>query len=306
MREHLYKKIATYLTASILGIPIVLSGQTIGPFASRFDRYVTALGLNRCEIITFRDLSVSRDRVKRIGVTKPVLIDAADDAMKLSSLTSTAKRELLESEMGDNWQQGSSSLLVALNMKSSLMYFKDFQRVDEALEGEVNCMAEIGNYLVSKYGAKLIFVPTDINPSQGDIGFHQQVSDRISNSCEAHLVNSGYNAVQIKGLLAGCDLAIGTRYHFCVFAASELVPFLGIASGVYQRTKLEGLSNLCGIPESFYLGDMESSQIDQLKPYIDCLILNRTRIKDRLASIVPLLATRSALATEYSLRFLRA
>lgn len=78
----------------------------------------------------------------------------------------------------------------------------------------------------------------------------------------------------LKSLITQADMAIGARYHFCVFAASELVPFLGMASGIYERTKLEGLANLCKMPECHFPQDMQKSSISDVWPYVEALVGN--------------------------------
>lgn len=304
MRDSLYKKVVTYLAAKISGIPIIISGQTIGPLVGKADKLVAAFGLNLAVLITFRDKNISCARVKEIYVTKPILCDTADDAMKLPSMSYDKKKETYNLEIGNKWNGEKSNLIVAFNLKASLKKLKDINCIDGDLLSEVSLMAKIGKYLISNYGAKIIFIPTDNASNLGDRFYHQKIAERIGDTSRIHLVNTHYSDIEYKALLSNCDIAIGSRYHFCIFAASELVPFLGLATGIYQKTKLKGLSDLCGIPGSYFPEDMEIATLDSVKPYIDYLVLHRKEFKNKLEGIIPMLVTKSTIATEYTLRYL--
>ena len=68
--RELHKKCVTYIISDIFGVPVYLSGQTIGPFYSWFDKLLAKWGLNTVRTISFRDKNTSRERLKEIGVNK--------------------------------------------------------------------------------------------------------------------------------------------------------------------------------------------------------------------------------------------
>jgi len=100
--------------------------------------------------------------------------------------------------------------------------------------------------------------------------------------------------VELKSLIGTAGLAIGARYHYCVFAAAEGVPFLGLASGVYQQTKLQGLANLLDLDECFVPLDAEFASFGEVWPYVARVMSDRKRIAAALRERIPSLIERSA------------
>jgi polysaccharide pyruvyl transferase WcaK-like protein len=255
-------------------------------------------------MITFRDKDVSMNRLKEIGVSTPIMQDAADDAMTIPAIGQASAWELLAAETGWSGDESKRGPLVAMNLKGSLKLFKGLDR-SGGLEKETALMARIADELIQAYGAKILFLPTDYNPDVDDRMVHRDVLARMSNGNAARSVEGEYSDAELKGLLGLADGAIGARYHFVVFAASQRVPFLGMASGVYQQTKLKGLAALCGLPQCSVEADMEFAEFDDVWPQVVDLMENRDSIRRQLGSIVPKLEDRSAMAVKEAVRLLR-
>ena len=118
-------------------------------------------------------------------------------------------------------------------------------------------------------------------------------------------VEDEFDDIQLKALIASTNLAIGARYHFNVFAASEGVPFLGFASGVYQQTKLEGLASLLDLAECYLPLDAEFATFEEVLPYLERVVTQRGRIASDLHSRAPDLVRRSATGVDYALELIR-
>ena len=293
----LYKKCTTYLAARILKKPIILSGQTIGPFTKRQDARYARFCMNHANMITVRDKGTSLRRLRAIGVTKPVMLDAADDAMTIPSIPREESENLLRSNASSSWWDLQSHLTVVMNLKASLRIFKGEGR-KSGLEREINLMAMIADKLVDVCGAKIFFLPTDYCPGVDDREVHRDILSRMKFASQAICIENKYDDINLKGIIALADAAIGVRYHFAVFAASVLVPFLGMASGVYQQTKLKGLADLCELPQCFVSDDMEFAIFDQVWPKIQRFISERNLIIDQLSRQVPILKQHSLIAVE--------
>jgi coenzyme F420 hydrogenase subunit beta len=303
--QELYKKCTEYLAASILNKPVIVSGQTLGPFTKRLDAWYARVCLNRVHMITFRDKRTSGQRIRAIGVSKPQLLDAADDAMTIPVISVEEAGQILRKEAGTDWIDLKSSLTVAMNMKGSLKVFKGEGR-QPGLQQEVTLMARIADQLVQECNAKLIFIPTDYCPGVDDRELHRDVLSHMSSPEHARCVEGEYDDSTLKGLIGLFDLAIGARYHFAVFAASMRVPFLGIASGVYQQTKLKGLADLCDLPQCFVQQDMEFASYEDVWPKVVRVVREREVIQRKLKSTVPDLEERSLIAVEEAAKLLRA
>jgi len=288
----LYKKCTSYLVAHILGKPVYLSGQTMGPYSSLIDKSYAKICLNKVEMISFRDKDVSYDRLKGIGVDKPIMFDAADDAITLNGISFEDAKKFLENETGVCYDSLKSNGLVILNMKASLNIFKGRGGISD-LSNEIALLAKMADEIVNHFGYSVIFLPTDFSDGVDDRVCHKDVFDVMKNKDSVFLVNTECNDEQLIGIISCADLVIGSRYHFNVFAASHCIPFLGIASGVYQRTKLQGLANLCNLEECYIDLDMATATINQVWPQVENLFHNKEQIHAKLQSRIPHLKSES-------------
>ena len=302
--QELYKKGFIYLSAKILHKPVIVSGQTIGPFQNVADRLFANLCLNTVHLITFRDKKISYQRCRQINVTKPMMYDAADDAMTIPVIKRKEAEELLIKDVGNEWYGLISELKVAMNLKGSLKLFKRRGEVSDVTK-ECQLMAEIADAVVDHFNAKVIFIPTDYCPGVDDRELHQEIIRRVKNKKMIKALNKEYDDIILKSLIGLSDVVIGSRYHFCVFAASMLVPFSGIASGIYQQTKLKGLSDLCDLSQCFVEDDMEFAKFEDVWPKIEWVIKNKNNIRKKLEKIVPYLKERSLYGVKEAAKLLQ-
>ena len=290
--SELYRKTTTFIIADMLKKPVFISGQTMGPFYGWFAKTYTRYALNKVNMISFRDKKVSHDRLKEIGVYKPVMFDAADDAISLKGVDEEEAKTLLFSETGVSVEALKEKLLIVLNLKASLSVFKGEGR-STGLDSEIDLMAKLADALIEKYECKVVLMPTDFSRTVDDRVVHQKIYDRISRQSSVFQVSGTYSDDELIGMIGLADVAIGARYHFNVFAASRHIPFLGLASGIYQRTKLQGLAALCGMNECYIDHDMEYVDIDEVWPNVVNVVEKRNEIKSKLAQRVPQLKKNS-------------
>lgn len=297
--SELYRKCTEHLAARILGLPVVVSGQTIGPFSRRLDRLVARLALDRVQMITLRDSEVSRRRLRDIGVRRPQIADTGDDALGLPALAPADARRLLARCVPQAWTDINAPMTAAVNLKGSLRVFKGEGR-NGGLGHEVELFAGIVNWLIETWHARVLLVPTDYGEGVDDRELHREIATRAIDRARVACVEDELKDVELKALIGQTDVAIGARYHFCVFAAAERVAFLGLASGLYQQTKLEGLANLLGLDECYVPLDAEYVALDQVLPYLEAVVTNRARIAADLNERVPGLVEASATAVNFA------
>lgn len=302
--SELYKKCATYLAARCMGKPVILSGQTIGPFLMNVDRRVARFALNRTQLITFRDQAISRQRLAEIGVCRPKMQDAADDAIDLPYISRSEAAALIEREVGRPWAELANRPVVFLNLKASLNLFKTHEGVSN-LDREVRAIAKLADHMVEQHGVRIVFLPTDYCGASDDRVVHEQAMRLVRHPADCFALNVEYTDCQLKGLLALPDFAMGARYHFCVFAAGVLTPFMGVASGLYQRTKLKGLALLSGLPECYLDSELGEMPLETLTQHASRLFEDRARIRAILAKSVPHMTANSRLAVNEVIKIVR-
>jgi len=303
--SELYKKGITYIAAKMIGKPIVVSGQTIGPFLSIPDRLFARYALNKVDMITFRDKDISKNRCLSVGITKPIMIDSADDAMTLPYLTENFAYDILAKDHGvsDEWMSFNTQLTVCMNLKGSLRIFQA-KGTNFDLSKMVKKFSKFSEMLLNHFDIKLIFIPTDFCPGVDDRELHEEVINLIKNKSRTACLEAEYNDAELKGTINLCDVAIGSRYHFCVFACSLFKPFLGVASGIYQKTKLRGLSLLAKAPECYYEQDLETANTQDLFRRAKQIIERRDSIAEKFRETVPTLQHKSRIGVNYALKLI--
>ena len=290
--SEMYKKCTTYIIASILNKPVFLSGQTMGPFHGIIGQTYARLALNKVKSISFRDKNTSMNRLKNIGVFRPVMFDAADDAITLEGISRRNAEKILRKETNLSFKHLNCNLLIAMNLKASLGIFKGQGRSNN-LTNEIELMAMVADRAIEFYSCRIVFIATDFSHGVDDRVLHQEIYRRMHHKESAYIIKNTYIDDELIGMIGCFDVAIGARYHFNVFAASRNIPFLGIASGTYQRTKLEGLANLCGLKDCYVDRDMEFATVDEVWPYFKNVIENREDIQKSLVNRIPSLKKRS-------------
>ncbi len=276
----LYKQTLTILAASILKIPVILSGQTIGPLTKKLHAFIVKVALNKVDTITLRDRGISSQRLREIGVDKPVIKDTADDAIGLSFLQISEVNKLILENDGTEWQNLPAKIIAVMNMNGYLKAMgKD--SIDE-FDKEVALLARISDRLVKRYDAKILFVPTDYGRGADDRPLLIQLRNSMKDKEKALVIDKEYDAIQYKSLIGLGDIAIGVRYHFAVFATSMGVPCIGLANGLYQKTKLKGMMELYDLPDCFIDEDMDKVELEKVWKTVEKVMENRCQIADQL------------------------
>jgi polysaccharide pyruvyl transferase WcaK-like protein len=300
----LYKQTAMHMAASALGRPVILSGQTLGPFRSGIDSLVTSVALNRAALITMRDREVSRRRAVEIGVGALRLVDTADDAVTLRQAALMECEQIIRKEPGGiEWLRRKAGLVVAINLNG---YLVGMQKSSvRGFEPEICLASEVASRLAETFQAKVLLVATDYGKTSDDRPLLQQVRQRMRGSTTALLLTGEYNAAQLKGFIAMCDFALGSRYHFAVFALSSGVPGVFFANGVYQRTKLQGVAEAYGVPELYFNEDSEVLSVEALWSRLQALVARSAELRARLQARQAELAQMVRLPIREASRLLR-
>lgn len=117
------------------------------------------------------------------------------------------------------------------------------ERLD--VDGYHRLLAQIGDFLVHRIDADVLFVPMerdDIRHSHGVLS-HMVAAER------GRILHGSYSPQQVLGLMRHFDLAVGMRLHFLIFAAMVNTPFLPLpyAGKVFDLAQRLGVPALRGV-----------------------------------------------------------
>ncbi|CAN5316633.1 hypothetical protein BH11ACT2_BH11ACT2_12860 [soil metagenome] len=208
---HIYERATLGALAARAGVPLVVSGQTIGPQLSEPDAALVTRLLASARLVGVRE-SASLALVRSLGIDHATL--TIDDASYLPVDSPPEARCLvtLAGHVGDHDR-----------------------------EAFVGAVAALLDDVATSTGLEIVFSPhfgsTRAGEVRGDSVMHADVARRLTAPSReipaTHAARSGV-------LARSAALVISSRYHPAVFAVPGGVPTIGIAVDDYTTVKLTG------------------------------------------------------------------
>ena len=213
------------------GLPLLTYAVGVGPLTDTLDSGMVRETLAQAVEVTVRDQE-SRMVLEEAGLVNPITV-TADPALLLEP-----------EEFPQQWLRDegvpAGTRLVGLSVREP---GRAAERLD--VDGYHRLLAQIGDFLVHRIDAYVLFVPMqrdDIRHSHGVLS-HMTAADR------GRILHGDYRPAQILGLMRHFDLAVGMRLHFLIFAAMMGTPFLPLpyAGKVFDLAQRLGVPALRGV-----------------------------------------------------------
>lgn len=260
-------------TAHFFGKKVMLYSNGIGPLRDEHKK-MTKKVLNRADIITLRD-EMSLKELESIGVDKPKIILTADPAFDI--------------ECGDNAEELLNGLGILKNEKYICVSVRNRKNMSSEFCGE---MAKTMDYLVQKYGYKILFLPMQPEKDRGITKKIQEIMKEKSFCLEDR------NEIKdITAVISKAEFCIGMRLHSLIYAADAGVPVIGL---VYDA-KVAGFMDY--IKQRYYL-DADDLTSDKLIKMADECILNLDTIKKEIENNLIWLREKAELNAKYAAELL--
>jgi colanic acid/amylovoran biosynthesis protein len=195
----------------ILGKPMVLYSQSIGPFHTAFERTMVRFVLKRMDCILLReDISVAL--LADIGVTDNV-VRAVDSGFLFTSTHRVDVRA--------QYHIPHDALLVGVTVRAWLK--------DDAQSAYETAVAQALDALIEEKKAHVIFIP-QVTAGKGDDDriASKHVYDLMRNQQCATVVSDIPDHYAIKALYDQLDILLGTRFHSVIFSLTSFVPVVAI------------------------------------------------------------------------------
>ncbi|PZG08932.1 polysaccharide pyruvyl transferase [Micromonospora craterilacus] len=213
------------------GLPLLTYAVGVGPLSEMVDTGMVRETLAGAAQVTVRDQE-SRMVLEEAGLLNPITV-TADPAFLLEPQEFPA--ELLREE-----GVPAGKRLVGMSVREP---GRAAERLD--VDGYHRLLAQIGDFLVHRIDAHVLFVPMerdDIRHSHGVLS-HMIAAER------GRILHGTYTPQQVLGLMRHFDLAVGMRLHFLIFAAMMGTPFLPLpyAGKVFDLAQRLGVPALRGV-----------------------------------------------------------
>ncbi|MBQ1051961.1 polysaccharide pyruvyl transferase family protein [Micromonospora sp. C51] len=213
------------------GLPLLTYAVGVGPLNEMVDTGMVRETLASAVQVTVRDQE-SRMVLEEAGLLNPITV-TGDPAFLLEPEDFPA--QFLREE-----GVPAGKRLVGMSVREP---GRAAERLD--VDGYHRLLAQIGDFLVHRIDAHVLFVPMerdDIRHSHGVLS-HMIAAER------GRILHGTYSPQQILGLMRHFDLAVGMRLHFLIFAAMMGTPFLPLpyAGKVFDLAQRLGVPALRGV-----------------------------------------------------------
>jgi colanic acid/amylovoran biosynthesis protein len=264
----------------LLGKPLVLLPQTVGPFRSRAAKMMARYILRRAQKVYTRD-SESLEEIKSLVGPDPDRYQISFDmAFVLEPIQPCGESPplLQRSQTGRP--------LIGFNV-SGLLWMGGYTGVNMfGLKNEYRETARVIIRFLVGQGADVLLIPHVYGTgpeTESDLAASVQVYQELRDECEGrlHLLTHEYDHQELKYIIGRCDFFLGSRMHTCIAALSQCVPAVGLA---YSR-KFAGVFETIGVQD--LVADLRERDTKSVLELIAKAYEQREKIRGRLMEKIP-------------------
>lgn len=201
------------------GIPIVKASQAMGPFKTGYIRLVSRFFLSRMRLLIARG-AASEGYVKELLPGRDVR-QLPDSAFALDPADRAGVKALLE-------QAGLPGNARYCILGPSHIVDRYASSPGSGLY--VDSLVSVARQILDKTDMHIVLLSHELkNDAEDDYAVCKAVAAALGDPARCHLVPPGSDPKLAKGVCAGAEIAIGSRFHFLVATLSSGVPSLAIA-----------------------------------------------------------------------------
>jgi colanic acid/amylovoran biosynthesis protein len=217
----------TILIAKCFRRPVVLLGQTVGPF-SWSTRLMVQL-LRSCDVIVARDEPTYR-YLRKLGIAADRLAMSADMAFLLEPMA-PEQAETIEAECG---YQPSARLTLGMTVSQQYRQFVQKHPARSTDQDVLDVLACVVDRFVEAHDAQVILFAHVTGPPDrlDDRLVARQLRERCRRADRVLVVDRELDPRMIKTLISRADLFCGARMHSNIAATSSFVPTVALAYSV--------------------------------------------------------------------------
>ena len=230
----LYERAAAVRAAEHAGVPVYVTGQSLGPVLSPEDAQVLERMLRTARSVTVREhssLAWCRER----GIDARLSVDDATDYLAASpARTLHYAEDIFAGQALDELPE--RYVCVTVN---------------ECTEQQAQQIARLLDNMWREHGYAPVFLShygDPQNPTSGDIQAHQRIAKQLSHSTPATLLPI-LHADQSITVHRGAAFTLTSRYHPAVFSAAAGIPVLALVPDAFTQMRVGGALHQYGLGE---------------------------------------------------------
>ena len=230
----LYERAAAVRAAEHAGVPVYVTGQSLGPVLSPEDAQVLERMLRTARSVTVRERS-SLAWCRERGIDARLSVDDATDYPVASPARTL------------HYAEGISAGQALDELPEHYVCVT----VNECTNQQAQQIARLLDGMWREHGYAPVFLshygdPQD--PTSGDIQAHQRIAERLSPSTPATLLPI-LHADQSVTVHRGAAFTLTSRYHPAVFSAAAGIPVLALVPDAFTQMRVGGALRQYGLGE---------------------------------------------------------
>ena len=251
-----------------LGKPVMIYAQSLGPFNTRFYRFLSRYVFDNIDLITTRDV-ISKNILEDIGVTKTPVYANADAAILLEP----SKGNGIEGILNDLDLNEKDKPIIGITVRTWAYGFENPVEVNERFMRNI---AKFADYHVKLNKFKIVFFSTPINKGRyysTDMDTVDEIVSMMKHKDKVKTIINKYSPSELKRICGQMDIVIGTRMHSSILSSNMGVPVIGIEYEFKIRDYLKSLG------QEKYLFKFDDVTFEELRDMVDDVWKNRGGIK---------------------------
>ena len=230
----LYERAAAVRAAEHAGVPVYVTGQSLGPVLNPEDAQVLERMLRTARSVTVRERS-SLAWCRERGIDARLSVDDATDYPVASPARTL------------HYAEGVSAGQALDELPERYVCVT----VNECTEQQAQQIARLLDSMWREHGYALVFLShfgDPQNPESGDIQVHQRIAEQLSPSTPATLLPI-LHADQSVTVHRGAAFTLTSRYHPAVFSAAAGIPVLALVPDAFTQMRVGGALRQYGLGE---------------------------------------------------------
>ena len=230
----LYERAAAVRAAEHAGVPVYVTGQSLGPVLNPEDAQVLERMLRTARSVTVREhssLAWCRER----GIDARLSVDDATDYLPTSPARTL------------HYAEGVSAGQALDELPERYVCVT----VNECTEQQAQQLARLLDNMWREHGYASVFLShfgDPQNPESGDIQTHQRIAEQLSPSTPATLLPI-LHADQSITVHRAAAFTLTSRYHPAVFSAAAGIPVLALVPDAFTQMRVGGALRQYGLGE---------------------------------------------------------
>lgn len=230
----LYERAAAVRAAEHAGVPVYVTGQSLGPVLNPEDAQVLERMLRTARSVTVREhssLAWCRER----GIDARLSVDDATDYLPTSPARTL------------HYAEGVSAGQALDELPERYVCVT----VNECTDQQAQQLARLLDNMWREHGYASVFLShfgDPQNPESGDIQAHQRIAEQLSPSTPATLLPI-LHADQSVTVHRGAAFTLTSRYHPAVFSAAAGIPVLALVPDAFTQMRAGGALRQYGLGE---------------------------------------------------------